>query len=94
MSTARYFYKAAKASIVHCGDVSTLTIISVPSVKRGSGIGSELMKRVIQGEFKRSRIIRLQCRPDDDVGFSVKAWYKRLGFKDTGEGTWMELKKP
>lgn len=94
MSTARYNHKGAKACLVHCGDVSTLTIISVPPVKRGAGIGAELMKRVIQGEFLRSQVIRLQCRPDKDVGFSVKAWYKRLGFKDTGDGAWMELKKP
>ncbi len=94
MSTIRYTHKGAKASIVHCGDVSTLTIISVPAAKRGAGIGAELMQMVIQGEFLRSQVIRLQCRPDKGNAFHVKSWYKRLGFKDTGEGTWMELRKP
>jgi len=84
---------AGRASVVIDGNVSKITIISIDNAYRGKGLGAKLLKKLIDREFsKGANTIKLECRPDNSRKF-VKDWYERLGFRDTGEGSWMELKK-
>jgi ribosomal protein S18 acetylase RimI-like enzyme len=81
------------AAVVPQDDGSShLTIISVDSAYRGMKLGSKMINAIIDREFNKfhSIAIKLEARPDDKNGF-VKSWYERLGFKSTGNGSWMEL---
>lgn len=80
-------------SVMESGGASIIKIISIAPSHRGKGLASKLMKRVIARELKHNPVIRLECRPDKGMEKRVREWYERLGFKATGEGKWMELRK-
>ena len=80
-------------SVIDQDGASIIKVIMIVPEYRGKGLAAKMLKRVISKEFTHNPIIKLECRPDKGMESRVKQWYERLGFKSTGDGKWMELRK-
>jgi len=76
--------QAGYASVVpYKNNGAMITVVKIERQYRGLGLGTRLLKHVINTEFtkRNTDYIVLQAKPDLELGFNVKQWYERLGFE-------------
>lgn len=72
-----------RLSLSELGDIISLNKIIIPEEQRGTGIGSEVMKRIVDYADANQKIISLT--PTEDYGgkkSKLIKFYKKFGFVD------------
>lgn len=65
----------------------TITRINVPHEHRGKGLGTKLLRRILEDADKAFVILALEPSPSDGLNYDqLTAWYSRHGFELTQSG--------
>lgn len=74
--------RIAIADLMEYNDGMLLTRINVPKTFRGKGIGSKLLKQIIDEADKEKVKLYLTISPSDGLDFEqLEKWYYRFGFR-------------
>jgi len=77
--------------------VAVITRVITPHAKRGKGQASEAMRATCRDADREGVTLLLEVQPYGDGGLSIKqlkAWYSRLGFKESYGGSGLMMRKP
>jgi len=73
------------ADLVAPGELTfawTITRINVPHRHRGQGLGSTLLKQILEDADRDGVVLALEPAPSDGLDYdALRAWYERHGFR-------------